>query len=86
MDGKFTGYEPVDKNTADKMIQYLNDPTYGKRIEYIYVTYSTTPCDEFCKAIQCTTVPGANGDRRATAVIRSRAEHKGHFHWYITKE
>ncbi len=33
-------YNARNSNTADKMIDYLNDPDYGSHIKTVYVTFS----------------------------------------------
>jgi len=77
VDAKFEGYG-ANNATATKLLEILNDPTYGKKIKFVYVTFSNT--DEFGKAI--TGVKLKDG-RQANAVIQNRANHDTHFHMRI---
>jgi len=76
-DGKFTGYENRDANTAQTLIDMLNDATYGSRIVKVLVTFSRP----FRNAIRGRVL---NDGRAATTVIRNFADHTTHFHMQIS--
>jgi hypothetical protein len=80
-DGWFAGYNNRDAATAQTLIGYLNDPTYGSRIQLVGVTYQRVDGDPFWDAIKNVTL--ADG-RRARDVIQPWAGHTTHFHWRIS--
>lgn len=80
VDGHFAGYNARDAATANTMIGFLNDPTYGSQITLVFVTYARTPTDPFWNAIMNVTL--ADG-RAARDVIQPVGGHGTHFHWRI---
>lgn len=81
VDGWFNGYNARDAATAQTMINLLNDPTYGSRIQTVGVTFQQVNTNSFWNAIKNVTL---NDGRRARDVIRPWAGHTTHFHWVIT--
>ncbi len=80
-DGWFAGYNARNAATAQTIIGHLNDATHGSRIAKVFVTYSASPCDVFCKAITGVTL---DDGRRAIDVIRPVSGHGTHFHWNVS--
>ncbi len=81
VDGWFNGYNARDAATAQTMINLLNDPTFGSRIQTVGVTFQQVNTDTFWTAIQNVTL---NDGRLARNVIRPWAGHTTHFHWVIS--
>ena len=80
VDGWFDGFNNRDAQTAQRMIGYLNDATYGSRIVTVFVTYQRIDTDPFWVAIRDLIL---DDDRMARDVIRVEAAHDTHFHWNI---
>ncbi len=78
VDGHFAGYNERNAATARKMIEYLNDDTYGSHIRIVYVTFPARP--GFWNAIKDVVL---DDGRRARDVITDAAEHDTHFHWSL---
>ncbi len=80
IDAWFWGYNELDAATAEILVSHLNDPTFGSRIELVYVTYEQIETDPLWLAIRDVTL--ADG-RAARDVIQPYAGHDTHFHWRI---
>jgi hypothetical protein len=80
VDGVFGGYDPIGNPTAtaDGLIALLNDPSYGRRVGLILVTFDNVPGDAFRERVRSTVL--ADG-RQASSVIRwIEKGHRDHFH------
>ena len=82
IDGKFTGYEEINADTAKTIIGHLNDPTFGSRIQKVFVAYKKTTTNTFWNAIKDVTL---NDNRKAQDVIRPDPDHDTHFHWEVAE-
>ena len=89
VDGDYQGYRKFDAASARKMIEYLNDPTYGSRIIAVYVyppnerrlvKGAVNTGSVFWKTINDATL---RDGRRAIDVITEVQGHNDHFHWQI---
>ncbi len=81
LDGWFDGYNARNGATADKMIDYLNDPDYGSHIKTVYVTFSKSGGNtSFWNAIKDVEL---DDGRMAKDVILPLSNHDTHFHWTI---
>lgn len=81
LDGWFDGYNARNGATADKMIDYLNDPDYGSHIKTVYVTFSKSGGNtSFWNAIKDVEL---DDGRMAKDVILPLSNHDTHFHWII---
>ena len=80
IDGYFAGYERRNAATARKIIEQLNDDTYGCRILRVWVTHERVEGRPFYDAIRGVVL---DDGRRATDVIRNEPKHGSHFHWNI---
>ena len=83
IDAWFPGYNELDRHAANQLLQYLNDPEFGSRIELVYVTYEQVDGDPIWETIRDETL--ADG-RAASNVIQPYPDHATHFHWQITPE
>jgi hypothetical protein len=87
IDGYFEDYEKRDAAAAKKMINYLNDATYGSRIVCVFVAYTANDAtDSFWNAINKDDKGNdikLNDGRLVRTVIRPEASHTSHFHWDI---
>lgn len=83
IDAWFPGYNELDRHTALQILEHLNDPEYGSRIELVYVTYERVEGDPIWETIRDETL--ADG-RAAIDVIQPYPGHDTHFHWRITPE
>ena len=81
VDAHFNNYNNLDANVAQRMIDFLNDVTYGSNITRVYVTFQQTNDDPFWNTIKDVVL---NDGRRAKDVITPLAGHDTHFHWRIT--
>lgn len=79
VDGWFPGYNNRDANTAETIINQLNDPS-GSNISIVFVTYQQTATNAFWNAIKNVTLTDG---RLASSVIRPLGGHGSHFHWRI---
>jgi hypothetical protein len=99
MDGWFENYNARNGTTAHRIINHLNDSTYGSRITQVLVTYNrpgTCPNGQPCPAFGDR--PAANKDpfwlaikdvqladgRMARNVILPASGHGTHFHWEVS--
>jgi hypothetical protein len=80
VDGWFQGYNNRNAATAQRLIGYLNDRTYGSRIQQVGVTYQRVNGNLFWEAIRNVNL---NDGRHARDVIRPWDGHDTHFHWRI---
>jgi hypothetical protein len=81
VDGYFAGYEKRDAAVAAKIIEQLNDPTYGPQITMVFVAFEKKGSNtDFWDAIKDKIL---TGNRKARDYIRPEKHHTGHFHWRI---
>ncbi|WP_046867211.1 penicillin-insensitive murein endopeptidase [Microvirga massiliensis] len=76
VDAWSTGYDARDAATAARMIDLLNDDTYGSSIGTVFVTRA----DAIWNAIDGVRL---DDGRLATDVIRHATAHTTHFHWVL---
>lgn len=76
VDAWITGYDARDAAVAERLIAQLNDPSYGRSITAVGVTF--TPA--FRRAIQDVRL---DDGRAATGVFQNWKRHHDHFHWRV---
>jgi hypothetical protein len=83
------GYAPRNAAVADALLDHLNDPHNGSRIQRVFVTYDKPggPVfpgrphpDPFWQTIENVTL---NDGRRDGVVIQPLENHDTHFHWRV---
>ena len=79
IDGWFSGYNNIDAQTAQTIIDQLN-AAGGSNITLVFVSYQASPTDPFWNAMNTVTL---NDGRLASDVIRPLGGHDTHFHWRV---
>lgn len=83
VDLKWDDYHKRDAAVAKRIIEQLDDPTYGSRIVLAFVTYEASDGNPFWDAIKDVTL--ARGVP-ASQVIRNAASHDTHYHFRFAAE
>lgn len=82
IDAWFEGYNSLDGTVADRIIDILNTPTLGSRIQRVLVRFSRRPNDPFWAGIRGRVL---NNGRSADRMIFPHADHGTHFHMDVSR-